>query len=193
MVYVLIFLIAEMFETKLHITIPLCDKHKKSLDGLTIIKILLFIFGIPMIIAGIIVFFTASSGHNPTEDSLIGLGVFAAGIVLSWLFVSIVRKNRYFGVSIDEKHVKLVGVSSQFADALADTSNTIPNSPSELSSEREYGQPISKPYIQNIIENSGGEGEEIIITDYCPACGTKIKEDNRQCPECGLALAGEDT
>jgi hypothetical protein len=44
-------------------------------------------------------------------------------------------------------------------------------------------------YIQELIEKSGGEGDSILIKDRCPACGIKISDDDKQCPDCGLNLA----
>lgn len=41
---------------------------------------------------------------------------------------------------------------------------------------------------KEIINKVEGSGKPIPIQDKCPACGTKISEDNAVCPECGLVL-----
>jgi hypothetical protein len=54
----------------------------------------------------------------------------------------------------------------------------------EQNDERES----EKKYIRELIEKSGGEGDSVVIKDRCPACGTNISGDDKQCPDCGLNL-----
>jgi uncharacterized membrane protein YhaH (DUF805 family) len=62
--------------------------------------------------------------------------------------------------------------------------------------DNEYGQnpkgvtseQNEEQFIQELIEKSGGEAEPIIIIDKCPACGKKISDNDKTCPDCGLSL-----
>jgi len=54
--------------------------------------------------------------------------------------------------------------------------------------EQNAEQETENKYIQELIEKSGGEGDSIVINDRCPACGTKISDDDKLCPDCGLSL-----
>ncbi len=62
--------------------------------------------------------------------------------------------------------------------------------------DNEYGQnpkgvtseQNEEQFIQELIEKSGGEAEPIIIIDECPACGKKVSDNDKTCPDCGLSL-----
>jgi len=54
--------------------------------------------------------------------------------------------------------------------------------------EQNDEQETENKYIRELIEKSGGEGDSIVIKDSCPACGTKIALEDKQCPDCGLSL-----
>jgi hypothetical protein len=56
--------------------------------------------------------------------------------------------------------------------------------PLQAKNEREE----EKEYYEEIIEESGGEGDPVVIEDTCPACGSKLSANDAQCPECGLNL-----
>jgi len=49
-------------------------------------------------------------------------------------------------------------------------------------------QETENQYIQELIAERGGEGDSVVINDSCPACGTKISDNDKVCPDCGLNL-----
>ena len=118
-VYILALVIAEMFETKTTITLPLCDKHRKAKDANMIMKLITVFLVIPVVIAGIIVFATAPSGRNPVGDKLISVAVMATGLAIGWFLIRFTRARRFYGKSVDERRLKLIGVSPQFAAAVS--------------------------------------------------------------------------
>jgi hypothetical protein len=115
-VYIAALFIAEMLETKISIVIPLCSKHESAWDANHLMKLITVFLVIPFVIVGIII---VAISTNRGEDVPISIVCMTASAIAGWLLIRAARARRFYGKSVDEIDLTLIGVSPAFAAAVS--------------------------------------------------------------------------